>query len=43
VAEVNEALCMGCGACSVRCPTGAMRVRNFGPEQILAQVAVAPG
>jgi heterodisulfide reductase subunit A len=38
VSEVNETLCKGCGACAVACPTGAMSIRHFTPEQILAQV-----
>ena len=26
---VNPALCLGCGHCGTRCPTGAIRVRDI--------------
>jgi len=38
VSELNEILCKGCGACAVVCPTGAMSIRHYKPEQILSQV-----
>jgi len=38
VAEVNEALCQGCGACVVACRPGAMNLKGFTCEQILAEV-----
>jgi heterodisulfide reductase subunit A len=38
VSEVNETLCKGCGACAVVCPTGAMSIRHFTQEEVLAQV-----
>ncbi|MFC1871342.1 4Fe-4S binding protein [Chloroflexota bacterium] len=38
VSTVNEALCKGCGACAVSCPTGAITVRHFTRDEILAMV-----
>jgi heterodisulfide reductase subunit A len=38
VAEVNEVLCKGCGACAAGCPAGAITVRHFTDLQILAQI-----
>lgn len=38
VSQVNETLCKGCGACAVVCPTGAMSIRHFTRDEILAQV-----
>jgi len=38
VAEVNEVLCQGCGACTVACRPGAMNLRGFTNDQILAEV-----
>ncbi len=38
VVEVNTALCQGCGACSVACRPGAMNLKGFTNEQILAEV-----
>ena len=29
VAVVNEAICQGCGACTVTCPSGAMDLKGF--------------
>ncbi|MGQ9474221.1 MAG: 4Fe-4S binding protein [Candidatus Caldatribacteriaceae bacterium] len=38
VAEVNPALCKGCGLCSATCKSGAIRVQGFAPEQIVSEV-----
>ena len=38
VAQVNPAVCQGCGACTVTCPSGAMDLQGFSNRQILAEV-----
>ena len=38
VMTVNEALCKGCGACNATCPSGAISLRHFKTEQIMAQI-----
>ncbi|MBR2071551.1 MAG: 4Fe-4S dicluster domain-containing protein, partial [Phascolarctobacterium sp.] len=38
VAVVNEALCQGCGACTVACPSASMDLQGFTNKQILAEV-----
>ena len=38
VAQVNEAICQGCGACTVTCPSGAMDLKGFSNLQIMAEV-----
>ena len=38
VMTVNEALCKGCGACNATCPSGAISLRHFKTEQIMAEI-----
>jgi heterodisulfide reductase subunit A len=38
VMTINEALCKGCGACNATCPSGAISLRHFKTEQIIAQI-----
>ena len=38
VAVVNEAVCQGCGACTVTCPSTAMDLKGFSNNQIMAEV-----
>jgi heterodisulfide reductase subunit A len=38
VASVNEAVCQGCGACTVACMSGAMDLKGFLNKQISAEV-----
>ena len=43
VANVNEALCKGCGACSAACLSGAIQVKGFTDDQILASINALGG
>ena len=38
VASVNPAVCQGCGACTVTCPSGAMDLKGFSSKQIMSEV-----
>ena len=38
VARVHEVECEGCGACAATCRTGAMQLRHFKDNQVLAQL-----
>ncbi len=38
VVEVNVGVCQGCGACTVACRDGAMNLKGYKDEQILAEV-----
>ncbi|MFO7997246.1 MAG: 4Fe-4S binding protein, partial [Dehalococcoidia bacterium] len=39
ISSINETLCKGCGACAVVCPTGAIAIKHFTRDEILAQVS----
>ncbi len=38
-AEVNPVLCKGCGICVASCRSGAMSLKGFGNDQIMAMIA----
>jgi heterodisulfide reductase subunit A2 len=38
-AEVQGAVCMGCGSCTAECPAKAITLRHFADQQILAAVS----
>jgi heterodisulfide reductase subunit A len=38
-AEVNPVLCKGCGLCVASCRSGAMNLKGFGMEQIMAMIS----
>jgi heterodisulfide reductase subunit A len=37
-AQVNEALCKGCGACAAACRSGAIDLQGFTDAQIMAVI-----
>jgi len=41
VAQVNAALCKGCGACAAVCPSEAPVLMGFNNNQIYAQIKSA--
>ncbi len=38
VMKCNEVLCKGCGCCTAACPSGAIYLKHFKDEQLLAQI-----
>ena len=38
VAEVNDALCQGCGSCAAACPSSAARVGHFTDIQVMREM-----
>ncbi|MDA8211541.1 MAG: 4Fe-4S binding protein, partial [Clostridia bacterium] len=41
VADVNSGLCQGCGACVSECRSGALNLKGFSNEQLMAEVDAA--
>jgi heterodisulfide reductase subunit A-like polyferredoxin len=39
VAEINPALCKGCGVCVAACRGGAITLHGFTDQQLLAQLS----
>jgi len=37
--EINPALCKGCGLCVASCRSGALNLRGFGEDQIMAMIS----
>jgi heterodisulfide reductase subunit A len=37
-AQINPALCKGCGLCVASCRSGAIRLRGFDNDQIFAMI-----
>jgi heterodisulfide reductase subunit A len=38
IMRVNDVMCKGCGSCASACPTGAILMRHFNLNQLLAQI-----
>ncbi|MBW1773743.1 MAG: 4Fe-4S binding protein, partial [Deltaproteobacteria bacterium] len=41
LAQVQEALCKGCGSCAVTCPTGAAAILHYNDQEVLTMVEAA--
>jgi heterodisulfide reductase subunit A len=37
-AQINPALCQGCGTCVATCPSGAITALQFTDQEIVAQI-----
>jgi len=37
-AEINPVLCKGCGLCVASCRSGAINLKGFGTDQIMAMI-----
>jgi heterodisulfide reductase subunit A len=37
-AEINPALCKGCGLCVASCRSGAIHLKGFDTDQIMSQI-----
>ena len=37
-AEINPVLCKGCGLCVASCRSGALNLKGFGTDQIMAMI-----
>jgi heterodisulfide reductase subunit A2 len=42
-AVVNPVICKGDGLCNAKCPTGAIQLKHFTDEELLAQIDAAAG
>jgi heterodisulfide reductase subunit A len=38
VAQVNKALCKGCGVCAASCRSGSINLKGFTHEEVVAQI-----
>jgi heterodisulfide reductase subunit A len=42
-AQVNEAMCKGCGTCVATCPSGAIQQKGCTDQQILSMIDTLAG